>query len=287
MTGSASEIDRHIARLHGNGRLRVWSLIITFFGDSVALRGGRVALSTLQDAMGLLNVEPGAVRTALSRLAREGWVQREREGRLSFYKLTDQGQAAFDEPTKRIYAGAAPDWDGEWSVAIEVGERARENASACLRNRGFVSLGGRAWLRAGADADGLPDDVLLISGTGSDLPAPLLSLWKLDEHAAHYTAFIADWKSFGAPDMLSPGDCMAARTLLIHDWRRIVLRDPGLPDALLPEGWVGHDARKLVRQAYHDLLPGSENWLNAKGLPVPNKPEALKRRLNVLRNIAN
>lgn len=287
MTGSAREIDRHINRLHGNGRLRVWSLIITFFGDAVALRGGRVALSTLQDAMGLLNVEAGAVRTALSRLASEGWVQREREGRLSFYKLSDQGEAAFEEPTKRIYAGTSPGWDGEWTVAIEAQGKAGENAASCLRNQGFVSLGGKAWLKTGRVAEKLPVDVFAISGTGSDLPTPLLSLWKLDDHAAHYTAFIADWQSLSAPGDLPPADCMAARTLLIHDWRRIVLRDPGLPDALLPAGWIGQEARSLVRQVYHGLLPGSENWLDANGLPVPSRPEALKRRFNVLRNIAN
>jgi len=287
MTITAHEIDRHIARLHSNGRLRVWSLIITFFGDAVALRGGRVALSTLQDAMGLLNVEPGAVRTALSRLAGEGWVEREREGRLSFYKLTDQGHAAFDEPTKRIYAGAAPGWNGNWTVAIQAQDKVSENTADWLRDREFVAAGGKAWLKAGSDAGDWPDDLLVISGTGSDLPVPLLSLWKLDEHAAHYSAFIADWQSFGVPDDLSPGKCMAARTLLIHDWRRIVLRDPGLPDALLPADWIGNDARKLVRQTYHDLLTGSENWLKANGLPVQSKSEALEQRFNVLRNIAN
>ncbi len=282
MSNADSELDRHIARLHGNGRLRVWSLIITFFGDAVALRGGRVALSTLQDAMGLLNIEPGAVRTALSRLAGEGWVERERVGRLSFYKLTDQGHDAFDEPTKRIYAGAAGDWDGDWTVAIETQE-----TSTRLGDHGFVALGGKAWLRAGGGASTLPDDGVTISGTGSDLPASLLSLWKLDDHAAHYTAFIADWRSFGAPENLSPGEAMAARTLLLHDWRRIVLRDPALPDALLPADWIGHEARKLVRQTYHDLLHGSENWLNDNGLPAQTRPDALRQRFNVLRNIAN
>lgn len=287
MTSTTSQIDQHIARLHGNGRLRVWSLIITFFGDAVALRGGRVALSTLQDAMGLLNVEPGAVRTALSRLASEGWVEREREGRLSFYKLSDQGKAAFDEPTKRIYAGAAPDWNGQWTVAIQTRDKADENAAARLGERGFVSLGGRAWLKVG-DAAGLPpDEFLVVSGAGSDLPAPLLALWKLDDHAAHYTAFIADWQSLSALGDLPPADCMAARTLLIHDWRRIVLRDPGLPDTLLPAGWIGQGARSLVGQVYRGLLPGSENWLDANGLPAPSRPEALKRRFNMLRNIAS
>ncbi|NNJ75974.1 MAG: phenylacetic acid degradation protein [Anderseniella sp.] len=282
MSSSGSELDRHIARLHGNGRLRVWSLIITFFGDAVALRGGRVALSTLQDAMGLLDIEPGAVRTALSRLAGEGWVEREREGRLSFYKLTDQGRATFDEPTKRIYASAGSDWDGEWTVAIEA-----QDTSNRLGEHGFITLGGKAWLRVGGDASGLPDDLLVISGTGSDLPTPLLSLWKLDDHAAHYTDFITNWQAFGAPENLSPGDAMAARTLLLHDWRRIVLRDPALPDVLLPAGWIGHKARKLVRQTYHGLLQGSENWLNDNGLPAQTDPGALEQRFNVLRNIAN
>ncbi|WP_108879416.1 PaaX family transcriptional regulator C-terminal domain-containing protein [Anderseniella sp. Alg231-50] len=281
MTNAAREIERHIDRLHSNGRLRVWSLIITFFGDAVALRGGRVALSTLQDAMGLLNIEPGAVRTALSRLAGEGWVEREREGRLSFYKLTDQGHAAFDEPTRRIYAGAARDWDGEWTVAVEA-----QDTSNRLSKHGFVALGGKAWLRIGGDADGLPDDLLVISGTGSDLPEPLLSLWKLDEHAAHYTAFISSWQAFSAPGNLSPGEAMAARTLLLHDWRRIVLRDPGLPDALLPAGWIGDKARKLAGQTYHGLLQGSENWLNDNGLPVQTDSGAMQQRFNVLRNIA-
>lgn len=281
MSNTGSELDRHIARLHSNGRLRVWSLIITFFGDAVALRGGRVALSTLQDAMGLLNIEPGAVRTALSRLAGEGWVEREREGRLSFYKLTDQGHNAFDEPTKRIYAGAARGWDGDWTVAIEV-----QDASTRLSEHGFVALGGRAWLRVGGDTGDLPNDLLVISGKGSDLPGSLLSLWKLDDHAAHYTAFVADWQSFGTPEDLPPAEAMAARTLLIHDWRRIVLRDPALPDVLLPADWIGHKARKLVRQTYHDLLHGSENWLNDNGLPAQTRPGALKQRFNVLRNIA-
>lgn len=282
MTSAASEIERHIARLHDNGRLRVWSLIITFFGDAVALRGGRVALSTLRDAMGLLDIEPGAVRTALSRLANEGWVERQREGRLSFYKLTDQGRAAFDEPTRRIYAAAARDWDGQWTVAID----ADDNASL-LSDRGFVALGGKAWLRVGGDAGTLPAGMLVISGKGSELPASLLSLWQIDEHAAHYGAFIDNWQDFAAPETLSPGDAMAARTLLIHHWRRIVLRDPALPDVLLPDDWIGHKACKLVRQTYHDLLENSENWLNDNGLPDQTRPGALQQRFNVLRNIAN
>ncbi len=282
MSSAASELERHISRLHGNGRLRVWSLIITFFGDVVALRGGRVALSTLQDAMGLLKIEPGAVRTALSRLAGEGWVERERKGRLSFYRLTAQGQATFDEPTRRIYGATAGHWDGEWTVAIDASD-----SSTCLHEAGFVPLGGRAWLRAGGNPGVLPAGLLVVSGSGSGLPAGLLSLWKLDDQAARYSAFIKNWQGFDTAENLSPCEAMSARILLIHDWRRIVLRDPALPDALLPADWIGRKARKLVRKRYHGLLRGSENWLNDNGLPDHTEPGAMEQRFNVLQNIAN
>ena len=282
MSKAPSEIEQHIARLHSSGRLRVWSLIITFFGDVVALRGGRVALSALQEAMGLLHVEAGAVRTALSRLAREGWVEREREGRLSFYRLTAEGRATFDEPTKRIYAAASDKWDGEWSVAIDAGDN-----SAWLCDRAFVPLGGKAWLRVGRIAGAQPADVLMVSGTGSDLPAGLLSLWNVDEQATHYSAFVDNWKTVGQAQDLSPGEAMSARTLLIHDWRRIVLRDPALPDALLPADWIGYKARSLAATTYHALLHGSEIWLNDNGLPPHSEPEAIHKRFIMLQNIAS
>jgi phenylacetic acid degradation operon negative regulatory protein len=123
----------------------VWSLLVTFFGDAVAPRGGRVALSVLQDAMALLNIEAGAVRTAMSRLAGDGWVEREREGRLSFYELSPKGRYAFDEATRRIYAPGPPDWSGEWIIAITDAD----GHGDILRAHGFVPLGGVSCLDQG------------------------------------------------------------------------------------------------------------------------------------------
>ncbi|NBR89524.1 MAG: phenylacetic acid degradation protein, partial [Rhodobacteraceae bacterium] len=36
-----------IDALHAEGRLRVWSLVITVFGDSVQHRGGRISTARL------------------------------------------------------------------------------------------------------------------------------------------------------------------------------------------------------------------------------------------------
>jgi phenylacetic acid degradation operon negative regulatory protein len=51
--------------------------------------------------------------------------------------------------------------------------------------------------------------------------------------------------------------------LLIHEFRRIVLRDPGLPAALLPVDWPGAAARQLAGQLYRKLVAESEAYLGA------------------------
>ena len=56
-----------INTLRAEGRLRVWSLVITAFGDLVQHRGGAVSSARLNVLLGRIGVEPGALRTALSR----------------------------------------------------------------------------------------------------------------------------------------------------------------------------------------------------------------------------
>jgi phenylacetic acid degradation operon negative regulatory protein len=281
MGETVQDIETHIARLHSGGRLRVWSLLVTFFGDAVTPRGGRVALGALQDAMALLGIEAGAVRTALSRLAGDGWVEREREGRLSFYALSSHGRYAFDEATRRIYSPCPPDWDGEWTIAITDADGHGDR----LRAHGFVPLGGPAWIKAGDEHGDPPSDVLVIRGAGTAFPPELIRLWDTAKLAAQYEAFLANWQGFD-PAGLSPAHAMAARTLLIHDWRRIVLRDPDLPAALLPDDWAGSAALELVRPLYAGLVEASEQWLDQAGLPPATSAGAVVSRFIVLRNIA-
>ena len=78
-------IDHLIADWHKRDTLRVWSVIITLFGDAILPRGGAVSSQTVQAIMQRLGIESGAVRTAFSRLAKDGWVQREKQGRCLLY----------------------------------------------------------------------------------------------------------------------------------------------------------------------------------------------------------
>jgi phenylacetic acid degradation operon negative regulatory protein len=83
-------------------------------------------------------------------------------------------------------------------------------------------------------------------------------------------------------EALSDADAFTARILLIHHYRRVVLRDPLLPTALLPADWPGRAARKLCGEIYRGLLPASEQWLDANASnengPLPKAGAELGRR---------
>lgn len=274
-------LEALIDRLHQRGRLRVWSLVVTIFGDAVVPRGGRVGLGVLQDVMGRLRVEPGALRTAMSRLASDGWVIREREGRNAFYRLAENGRHAFDLATRRIYAAGPPEWDGTWTVAIAPPD-SENDVMADAAGLGFVRVNGGVHIRpetegAAAVADALPG-ALVVHGSSAEHPEAFHALWPSREVADAYRALIDALEPLAAAldggAKLSPTDAMAARVLVIHGWRRIVLRDPGLPLALQPGDWPGEEARALVSNVYSVLAPVSEDWLDRAGLP---KPQATRR----------
>src|SRR2546430_15890629 len=89
------------------------------------------------------------------------------------------------------------------------------------------------------------------------------------------------------------------RTLLIHEYRKIHLRDPLLPPALLPPNWVGASAYQVCRRLYARVFPAAERHLSVSAhqlhrpLPAANAAAharfggiaaALRRRSRVGQN---
>ena len=83
--------------------------------------------------------------------------------------------------------------------------------------------------------------------------------WPLQRTADAYLKFMKTFEplrgSIGRRERLSDIDAFTARILLIHHYRRVVLRDPLLPAALLPKDWPGRAARALCGEIYRGLLP--------------------------------
>src|SRR5262245_33808431 len=98
--------------------MRAGSLIVTIYGDAIVPRGGSLWLGSLLDMMAGFGVEPGLVRTAVSRLVADGWFERTRIGNESYYRLSPWGTAEFATATTRIYRAAEPAWSGEMEIAV-------------------------------------------------------------------------------------------------------------------------------------------------------------------------
>jgi phenylacetic acid degradation operon negative regulatory protein len=282
-------IQHRIDRFRQQQRVRAGSLIMSVFGDAVLPRGGRIWLGSLIRLLEPLGLNERLVRTSVFRLSKEQWLQADTHGRRAEYVLTDSGRLRFEEASRHIYSSHAPIWDRRWRLILVVGEldtRQRERLRQALQWQGFGNLGSDCFvhpstqLEAAFDtlvADGLGDmlDCLLpllaadarITLTASD--ADLVArAWNLDRLAESYAAFVSDYLPVLAElrrDRTvrpAPEEAFLLRVLMIHDYRRLLLRDPELPEVLLPPEWPGQSARMVCRELYRRLAEPSEQHLD-------------------------
>lgn len=279
---------------------RAGPLIISVFGDSIVPRGGNIWLGSLIALMAPLGLSERLVRTGVYRLTRDQWLTARGRGRRSYYELTASARRAFGEAERRIYASEPPRWGGEWLVVqMHVGLSAahRQGLRKSLHWLGFGQLSPTLFVRPGgrepllakhiedAHAAGLVSaftaNLLPVEGT-ADARATAQAAWDLDELNSAYGSFVAAFKPF---ESNPPRDDIAAfvlRTLLIHEYRRVLLKDPQLPADLLTRGWAGAKARRLAAGLYRAVQPLAEQFVAAHmqgwaGRPPEPGPEYLRR----------
>jgi phenylacetic acid degradation operon negative regulatory protein len=269
---------------------RTGSIAITMFGDAIVPRGGSVALGTLLEFFAAIHVDSTVVRTAMSRLTADGWFEREKVGRNSFYRLVQRERLTFDIATRHIYGPPASDWTGRFELLLIANGGDRDVAREALKNAGFGSPLPGVWVApSGAP---IPEEasgaIRLEVSAEDDSGRRLLSeSWPLERTADAYRKFMKSFeplRNWVARGRLSEAEAFIARILLIHQYRRVVLRDPLLPDALLPLQWPGRAARGLCADIYRGVLPLSEQWLdrhasNENG-PLPAAGKELTRRFS-------
>ena len=267
--GGWPALDRLIERLR-TAPARTGSVISTIYGDAILPRGGSLALSDLLSLMARLGASEGVVRTAVSRLARDGVLKGRRAGRHSAYALTPDSEAAFRAAIPLIYGSARADWNGTLHLAFATDTLQR----AALETAGFQALtpGVMVSLRAPADQTSLTVDV---SGPASALPDLVSRAWPLAHLDQLYATFLETVAELDPQGSVPPLDAIAARIMLIHAWRRIALRDPRLPPSLLPRLWRGGEARARCVALYTMLTPASEAWLDRANCGTGPLPRAM------------
>ncbi|MDX1507991.1 MAG: phenylacetic acid degradation operon negative regulatory protein PaaX [Woeseiaceae bacterium] len=281
--------------------LRAGSLITTVFGDSIAPRGGVVWLGSLINAMNDLGVNERLVRTSVFRLARDGWLQSDQVGRRSFYSLTDEGRERFEQATHRIYGEPVTEWDGRWTLVLLAGLDAAQK-DVVRKELGWLGFGAMSAnvlahpVPDMADLDitlrriGLADEVVVMSGQTIRSDAAMRRLaqasWNLGDIDERYREFVTMFRPLLSKARkarnVAPKTAFLLRTLLIQEYRKVLLRDPQLPAELLPANWHGTAAYQLCRNLYLELFAAAEDYLssameNADGPLPPASRQVLSR----------
>src|SRR5690606_5386124 len=65
-----------------------------------------------------LGINERLLRTSVFRLVAQDWLQSERHGRRSLYRLSAQGLALTHQASARIYHGSPTDWAENWTLVI-------------------------------------------------------------------------------------------------------------------------------------------------------------------------
>ena len=195
-----------------------------------------------------IGIKPEAIRVALHRLRNDGWITSEKHGRTSSYALAPLGQAETTAATPRIYARKA-DIPVEWHiVALQpMNSAKRTNAEKPFLNKGYVTLGNGVFLGKGAALTGLKD-VFTLSGQPGEIPgwlkAQVADPWK--SSYAVMAESLAEVEQLLSGEDVSDLEAATLRTLIVHNWRRILLNHPDLPEAFYPEDWKGFECRNRV-----------------------------------------
>ena len=300
MSASSTEfkISPHIARLQRGLVLRANSVLITVYGDVMAGRGQTVWLGSLIQLAGLFGLSARLVRTSAFRLAADDWLSCTRLGRRSFYGLTDAGLQRVQHAEQRIYDFKLPKWDGRWTlvmVASGLPASMRLHLKRELRWEGFGELSpnllahphaSHTSLKDIIQAAGAVDKVMVLSAeslagySAKPLQTVMHATFKLDDVEKAFKQFVARFEPLLQPaTSLSPAEAFFVRTLLIHEYRKVLLRDPNVPQALLPVSWSGLDARQLCEALYARLLPSSEAFLLAHVETLDGQLAKAPRRL--------
>ena len=276
------EAARHLAHLLATRPPRAKSLVVTIFGDSILPHGGTVWVGSLIRLLDPFGVNERGVRTAVQRLTVEGWLGNRSVGRRSDYAPTPDSRLRFEAADRRIYAAAAPHWDGTWCLVLldhaGLSTSERDSARRELRWHGFGEItptlllhpaADPGALRSAVDDLGLTGRAIVFEGAagvsfaaepstdGGTLRDLVRLAWHLDDLALEYQDFLGRFDPLDRmPDgclLHDPETCFGLRTLAIHEYRRILLRDPQLPEELLPECWEGTAARRLCARLYRRL----------------------------------
>jgi len=249
------------------------SALFDVYGDHLRGRGSQAPVAGLVRLLDPVGIAAPAVRTAISRMVSEGWLEPLRLQSGRGYRATARTIRWLEDISARVYRSDVRDWDGHWHLVLvehPSGRPDRARLRADLSFVGYAELTPHTWVSPFARAE--LDEVLARAGATARLvradqvePSPI-EAWDLPGLAASYEQFVLE-----ADTLLEGVDAhgadaadeaaFAARFRLVHEWRKFLFTDPGLPEELLPDDWPGRAAAELFNREAQRLKPAADRFL--------------------------
>ena len=290
---SKSPLDQFLQQRMQEGNISSTALVFTFFCDVVTQHGGEIWLGSVIQALAPIGVNERLTRTAVFRLVQDGWLKSHKQGRRSYYRLTETGQHYYQRSARRIYASSKPDWDGVWTLLF-VSLVPEDKRDALHRGLSWLGYGRMAAAVYALPCNDRPPLDELLSDLGLEncivhmqaqadnngsLKSLVMSRWKLDDLRRHYKDFTIQYRkalrilqSTAEPaETETEHSLLLLRILMLQEYRRILLSDPELPAAMLPANWEGYAAQKMVATIYREIATQTASWVNRELLNANGK----------------
>lgn len=288
--------------------IRGGSLIISVFGDSISKHGGSIWLGSLIDILAPFGLNERLVRTSVFRLVQDGWLTSIKVGRKSYYRLTSMGLNHTLKSERRIYAAQRVNWNNEWTLVIPVdlADEIKDTLKKDLSWLGFSALTSGVFAHPGLDRRSLDETlrelgvekkVIVMKASTEDadsfysLKTLSYKTWDISTLESKYQVFLERFRpvinEINQGDHLSDEQCFQVRTMVIHQYRKILLKDSDLPLELLPEDWAGQSAFNLRENLYREVYAKAErfivNNLQSSEGPLPRADSSFYQRFGGLK----
>lgn len=258
------------------------SALFDLYGDHLLARDGSAPVAALIRLLEPLDIRPAAVRTAVSRMVGQGWLEPVETARGPGYGLTERADVRLREAGDRIYRTRDEAWDGRWHMHVltPLTDRAqRERIRNQLRFLAMAPISDSTWVspRPSTEVTSLLADegVATVTLTSTDVrpTSSLLAAFDVEGLGKAYDEWLA-----GARALIASADAAAdddesafvARSQLVHGWRKFLFADPALPAELLPDDWSGSRAAAYFDEQADRLLPAASRFVDACLDPTPN-----------------
>ena len=277
--------EKLLSEFRAQRPLRASSLIITLLGDSILNRGGELWLKDLIRLLEPFGINDRLTRTTVHRLTSEQWLEGVTVGRLSAYRVSDSARPLFKKAFERVYGATEPNWDGRWHLLCldSLDSEMKNSARAELADQDWMTLGGFTLLHVSPNLSSTQDILsrfdqgghcIWTAGEwiGDSNGAMVRRVYQLDDLYKRYQSFCERFEPLLKSGASLDGSmAWSMRTLLIHEYRKIMLRDPHLPTSVLPTGNWTRIARDLCVELYRSLEDRGEQYLSDE-VSTPSGP---------------